>query len=383
MDKKTIVIINSNYPKVDNRYGDVFVHSRLKYYQQHFDIKVIGWVKGIEDHSWVYEGIHAELVNTPEKVAQKIDTYRPVAIGFHFLWGWMDKVIVRKYDVPMFVWVHGSEALGWYRRLFTFQIKQPLAFLRYMVRNTIQMFQMHNVISYANKGNRIQFIFVSDWMRRIAETDTMSRVKNVNYIPNPVDPSLFEYREKTVDFRKKILLIRSFDSRKYANDLAIDAILILSKEPFFKELSFAIYGKGRYFNKLTSKLKGFDNVQIFNHFIENKDIPSIHQHYGVFLCPTRQDAQGVSMCEAMSSGLVPITSNNTAIPEFVDSDSGFLTNSPAEIADAVRKLYNDPELFQRMSRHTARHIRSISSTDQVVSRELAMIRAAIGNDKTS
>ena len=48
---------------------------------------------------------------------------------------------------------------------------------------------------------------------------------------------------------------------------------------------------------------------------------------GIFICPTRQDAQGVSMCEAMSSGLVPITLYNTAIPECLPNDERLVNNN--------------------------------------------------------
>ena len=40
------------------------------------------------------------------------------------------------------------------------------------------------------------------------------------------------------------------------------------------------------------------------------------------------DSQGCSMCEAMSSGSVPITTNIVPpIPEFVDGKCGFLCES--------------------------------------------------------
>jgi L-malate glycosyltransferase len=382
MNKPTLVVVNSNYPNENNKYGDVFVHSRLKHYVSVFNIRVVGWKKRLPDTSFTYEGIHVDVVNTSDKLVGLIRSYQPDAIGFHFVEGWMFYDIIRPFKGPVFIWVHGSEALGWYRRLFQFNIAKPVVFLRYIARNTIQMFQLRQLINYANTNKRVHFIFVSKWMRSITEADTAAHFAAPNYIPNPIDPNVFSYHEKSVEMRKRILLIRSFDSKKYANDLAIEAILKLKDKPFFNELSFSIYGKGKYFAPLTGRLKDLPNVSLHNYFLENKEIPSVHIEHGVFLCPTRQDAQGVSMCEAMSSGLVPISSHNTAIPEFVThGESGFMSTSADEIAAFIELLYNNPDKYLQMSKKAAEHIRSISSTEYVVKRELELIQAALPSQR--
>jgi glycosyltransferase involved in cell wall biosynthesis len=381
MNKPRLAIVNSNYPNENNKYGDVFVHSRLKHYAQYFSIRVVGWNKKVQDYSFEYEGINVDVVNTSSKLIDKLKSYNPDVIGFHFVEGWMFKKIIKPFNRPVFIWVHGSEALGWYRRLFLFSISNIYPFARYVARNTIQMSQMHSLIKYANQEgpNKVQFIFVSKWMRSITEKDTLSKIKHAEYIPNPIDPLLFRYSPKSPEQRNKILLIRSFDSKKYANDIAVDAILKLSKKKFFPELAFTIYGVGKYFGPLTNMIKDFPNVSLNNYFLENKDIPKVHKDHGVFLCPTRQDAQGVSMCEAMSSGLVPISSNNTAIPEFVtDQVSGYLTASSDDIAKAVEFLHFNPDHFLAMSQEVSSHIQTISGTQSVVKREMRLLLNSIG-----
>ena len=68
------------------------------------------------------------------------------------------------------------------------------------------------------------------------------------------------------------------------------------------------------------------------------------------------DSQGVSRDEAMSSGLVPITTDITAIPEFVNHECGILT--PPEdyksISKGIIELYNNPEMFLQMSENAAK-----------------------------
>ncbi|MGR5966738.1 glycosyltransferase [Bacillus cereus] len=171
-----------------------------------------------------------------------------------------------------------------------------------------------------------------------------------------------------------MLLIRPFHNRKYANDIAAKAIIELSKFSEFKDLEFSIYGEGKYFNKDTERLKRFQNVKINNRFLKQEEIADMHKKFGVFLCPTRQDAQGVSMCEAMASGLVPITSNNTAIPEFVDQNrAGFLTKGPKDIANAILSLYHDPVGFKEMSKKASNRINEICSYEVTIEKELDKI----------
>lgn len=80
------------------------------------------------------------------------------------------------------------------------------------------------------------------------------------------------------------------------------------------------------------------------------------------------------MCEAMASGLVPVTSRNTAIPEFVmHGESGLLTESSDEIASALETLAANPALFARLSRGAAGDIRSLCAAESVTSRELRVL----------
>ncbi|MCZ8216505.1 MAG: hypothetical protein O9262_09725 [Cyclobacteriaceae bacterium] len=136
----------------------------------------MGWKKGVSDHSFVYEDIHVDVVNTKAKLIAKLNSYNPDAIGFHFIMGWMDKEIIRKFNGPILIWVHGGEALGWYRRLFQFSFPKILEFARYVARNTIQMVQMHNLIKYANTSDSVKMIFVSRWMKSITEKDTLTKI---------------------------------------------------------------------------------------------------------------------------------------------------------------------------------------------------------------
>lgn len=363
--------MDEGYPHPDHLMGDVFVHVRAKEYAKKHEVKVFSFFSKARELE--YEGIELRFLADIDSLTTAIKEYNPDRILIHFYQSWMLENVLQKFDLPVIIWVHGFEALGWYRRLFNFTWYSPVL-LNYIKKNTVQQYHFHKLIRYANRHERIQFVFVSDWMRRITETDSLAKIKRKSIIANPIDTKLFGYKEKDGEMRKKVLLLRSFDSRKYANDISVEAILKLSGKSFFEEIEFTLIGRGPFFDKLTPPLKNFKNVSLQQTAVRQVLIPEIHAAHGVFLCPTRQDAQGVSMCEAMSSGLVPITSDNTAIPEFVtDKETGFLTHNSDEVAAAIETMYHQPALFMKMSKATAVSTRKLCSLNEIVDKELKII----------
>jgi len=369
-----ILVLDINYPSDTNLYGDVFVHARVKgYVERGHDVHVLAFFT--RGASYTFEGIRVTCVSTLDELREAIAAIAPDVIAIHFFQGWMLEKLLERVDVPVVVWVHGGEALGWYRRLFDVRVNGEFA--RYVASNVLQLSRMRRLYRYiSSHRERAAIVFVSQWMRRIASIDTLSAVRPYSVIPNPIDTDLFPFERKDPELRGKILLIRSFGSRKYANDLAINAILALREHPYFRELSFTIVGSGQLFARLTAPLREMSNVTLVEGFMTRDAIQGLHKRHGVFLCPTRQDAQGVSMCEAMASGLVPITSKNTAIPEFVtDGESGYLCAGPDEIAAAMTDLWESPERFEKMSAAASRSIGAKASSIIVIPAELALMQS--------
>jgi L-malate glycosyltransferase len=367
-----ILILDENYPHLENLFGDVFVHVRVKEYAVHHEVKVFSFFH--TPRTLTYESVSIEFFDNKQSIIEAIKEFKPDRILIHFYQSWMLEELIKIIDVPVIIWVHGYEALGWYRRLFNYTLYSPVLF-NYIVRNTKQQYHFRQLIKYANRSGKVRFVFVSDWMRRITEADTLSIIKRYDVIANPIDVNLFKYVEKDHEDRKKILILRSFGTRKYANDIAVKAILILSERAVFKDLTFTIIGDGSLFDKLLQPLRKFSNISIKKGVVRHIEIPSVHKEHGIFLCPTRQDAQGVSMCEAMSSGLVPITSYNTAIPEFVaDNTSGILTRSPEEIADAIESLYKNPEKFKSLSGGASDNMRQLCDIKRIIEKESLIIK---------
>lgn len=318
---------------------------------------------------------------TMDEIFQTIIRDCPDACAIHFpVREFCDAYERYQPSMPFGLWFHGVETLSWRRRLFNFTPR--LGFLRYIHESHRQLRDLGEFLK-ANKENaNIRLIYVSQWMHDVAESDLGMRISRYHVIPNPIDGGHFAYHPKPAEQRHDILILRSFDSRKYANDLSMSAIDILARRfpDEFREMRFSIYGKGRYFSRLTAPMKSFPNVQCHEEFVPRAAIPPLHAKSGVFLCPTRQDAQGVSMCEAMAGGLVPVTSLSTAIPEFVENGKeGFLTRSVQEIAESLLLLSRTPGLFSRMSAAAATRAHSQCDAVQIGDREMAILSSPVSS----
>ena len=80
----------------------------------------------------------------------------------------------------------------------------------------------------------------------------------------------------------------------------------------------------------------------------------------------------------MSSGLIPVTNAVTAIPEFVDDSCGILAPGEDfhEMAEGIKRIYHDPELFLNMSENAARRVRNQSSRELTIGKEINLIYQA-------
>ena len=133
-------------------------------------------------------------------------------------------------------------------------------------------------------------------------------------------------------------------------------------------------GDGKLFDEILEPLRKFDNVIIQRGFLKQNEIADLHKEYGVFLTPTRMDAQGVSRDEAMASGLVPVTNAVAAIPEFVDGKCGILApkNDYLEMAKGIEEIVNSTEKFTVMSENCSQRVKAQTSARLIINAELVL-----------
>ena len=367
------LLLSNHYPAYDDLYRNGFLHTRVSAYQAQGLAVDVFRLRPNEPVSYQeFENVDV-ITGSQAALANMLGSGSYQSVLVHFLDPQMWEVL-RKHALPTIVWVHGSEIQPWWRRahnylsaeqqqLGTLESERRLGFWR----NLLNPMPAH-----------LQLVFVSHHFAEEVMEDLGFRLPKNQYriIHNPINTQLFSYQEKPPEQRKKILSIRPYVSRTYANDLSVKAIQLLAQKPWFSELQFRLIGDGPLFEETLAPLRQYANVRIDKGYLKQSEIAELHKDYGVFLCPSRMDTQGVSGDEAMASGLVPITNRVGAIPEFVDDECGFLAapESFIELSDAIETLFLNPRTFQEKSLRARQRVVMQSDTLQISQAELNLIR---------
>ncbi len=372
-----VLVITPDYPSTHNLYLSAFAHSRnIEYMKNNIDIQVAA----ISPNNWyqtyyeidgisVLSGRYIDLKSLLSRKQYKV-------IVAHFADENLYSIFEGYIQNEKLIFIcHGPETIFRYltnvcRPYFT----KELPYIDYS--STFDLREKF-VLEYAQKEN-VEWVFVSRWLKDFSEKILNTRFKNAHCIHNLIHAELFPYNEKCADDRKKILIIRKFDNiRFHSIDQSVLAILELSRRPFFKDLSFEVYGDGNYYDPLVAPLKQFENIHFHRTFIPNDKLKEIHKNFGILLIPSRHDSQGVAMQEAASSGLVVIGSDVTTVSHFMNPSENHTLASPdnpIELADIIERLYYNPDEFLEISKRMSQEIQQLCGVENTVLREIKLIR---------
>jgi glycosyltransferase involved in cell wall biosynthesis len=373
------LVVSNLYPTYGNLYRNAFVHTRVQGYRERGLRAEVFRVRPDQEAEYdEYESVDV-VTGGDAELRGVLAGGRHRSVMVHFLDRTMWSVLRELTgSVRVVVWVHGFDVQPWWRRRFVYDGEEDIR--RAQEASEERMGFWREVFGEA--GPHVHFVFVSQYLAETAFADVGVALDPGRYsvIHNPIDVDLFAFRPKDPDQRLRVLSIRPFASTTYANDLTVAAVLRLSREPWFEELEFRIVGDGPLFEETVAPIRSFPNVQLEQRFLTQREIAVLHREYGVFLVPTRMDTHGVSRDEAMSSGLVPVSTAVGAVPEFVDDDSGILVpGEDAEaLAAAVARLRADPDLFLRLSAGAADRVRRQSARADVLDDELRVLRGTAG-----
>jgi glycosyltransferase involved in cell wall biosynthesis len=172
---------------------------------------------------------------------------------------------------------------------------------------------------------------------------------------------LEEYEDKSInsgiavkykiDKNKTILLSASRLDREKRVGVILNACSLIKDKVEFQLL---ITGKGKDRKNLEAiALKnGISEKVIFTGVVSQSELKDLYKISDIFLTASEVELQGLSIMEAMASGLPVIASNSMAIPELVKDDiSGFLfePGNGADAGEKILKLANDKILREKMS----------------------------------
>lgn len=376
-----VLVVTPDYPSTHNLYLCAFAHSRSRYYLDQglrFQVASISegrWYQTMYEHEGVsvFCGDYGSLKRLLSKKQYKV-------IITHFV------------DLPLFQIYDGYIST----EQLIFICHAPEVRFRVLGNVCRPYFTaplIHSEISeefdkreayikkYAEKDN-VEWVFVSEWLMKTGTELNGTEFHNKRVINNLIDEKHFPYFEKKIEDRKKILIIRKFDNtRQHSIDQSILAILELSRRKFFDELTFEVYGDGNYWEELTAPIKQFSNVRLYRTFIPNKDIGEVFRNNGILLIPSRHDSQGVAMGEGASSGLVPVGSCVSAVPDFMNPEENNTLadpESPSELADIIERLFYNPDEFLEISKRMSKETQERCNSEKTVMEEVRLIQEKLG-----
>jgi glycosyltransferase involved in cell wall biosynthesis len=382
LGRSETLLLTNHYPQYDDLYRNGFVHTRVRAYQAH-GVSVDVFRLRPKSTTSFHEFQNVDVTTGGQSALHKLlnsGRYRSVLV--HFLAPEMWEVLEQYPSLRKIVWVHGSEIQPWHRREYNIQSEQER--IKAMRESDRRMAFWRGILS--PMAPNLKLVFVSRYFAEEVFEDLGFRLPDDGYtiIHNPIDTELFSYQEKPVEQRKRVLSIRPYASRTYANDLSVKAILRLSENPCFNDMEFRMIGDGKLFDETLEPLQKFSNVIIERRFLSHGEIAALHKEFGIFLVPSRMDTQGVSRDEAMASGLVPVTNAVAAIPEFVDDQCGILAGPEDAdgLAAGLARLYEEPALYESLSRAAAARVRKQTDSEHVVGLEVGLFKAgsAVGSE---
>jgi glycosyltransferase involved in cell wall biosynthesis/spore maturation protein CgeB len=370
-----VLVVTNIYPSENELYRNMYVHKRVLAYKAeglHAGLMRFGGTAYRNFREFEGVNVLEGRKETLDRIlaGNGIDT---VCIHYlrHEIW---DAIKPHLNRLRLIIWCHGMDIQPWWRREFLYSNEEELAKGK---EESGKKQALWRDVFAEMRTHKIHLVFVSKYFYKTICDDYEIALPESKYsiIHNYIDTDLFAYIKKPPSQRKMILSIRHFSSGVSANDLTVKCIEELSFKPFFSELFFHIIGDGPLYEKTVEPLRKYINVKLERKFLTQKEIAEIYTMYGVFLCPSRMDSQGVSRDEAMSSGLVPITSAVAAIPEFADDSCAIM--APAEdhlkLAEGIETLYFNEQLFSEMSEKAAQKVRSLSGKKHTIEREIELI----------
>jgi glycosyltransferase involved in cell wall biosynthesis len=260
---------------------------------------------------------------------------------------------------------HGTESV-WSSIIYPYDGNFLERITKFLYRITIDLHK-RRVLKDFILTYRPKLIFVSKSWRKY--TLDIINIKKVPYkiIYNPIDKELFRFRQRNGSL-KRIICMRSHDTRKYALDIIIK---------MFRNSKYRIdtYGCGRllpYHKRLAKRYNS--NVKFIEKFYMHKQLGELYREYDLGVMLTRLDAQGVSACEMMQTGLPIITSDIFGNKEFTEKGCIRIPNDTKIRIDDVLERLNKRSVMMKLSREAHEYMDNKLDTKKIIEAELECLK---------
>lgn len=223
--------------------------------------------------------------------------------------------------------------------------------------------------------------------------DKYKFTKNIHIIQTGIETSKF-YKEKfnlkDINSLKKKLGIKKKDFvvmtvSRLAKEKSVDRIINNHKELVkkYSNMKLLIVGDGPDIDKLKDEAKslGVSDSVIFTGKVPLSDIPIYYQLGNVFVTASKSETQGLTVVEAISSSLpIVAVKDDSFVNSVIEDFNGFVFTDDEKYINSISKLYEDKDLYNRLS-NQSRLLSEDFSSEYFALKVLKVYETAIENYK--
>ena len=223
--------------------------------------------------------------------------------------------------------------------------------------------------------------------------DKYKFTKNIHIIQTGIETSKF-YKEKfnlkDINSLKKKLGIKKKDFvvmtvSRLAKEKSVDRIINNHKDLVkkYSNMKLLIVGDGPDIDKLKDEAKslGVSDSVIFTGKVPLSDIPIYYQLGNVFVTASKSETQGLTVVEAISSSLpVVAVKDDSFVNSVIEDFNGFVFTDDEKYINSISKLYEDKDLYNRLS-NQSRLLSEDFSSEYFALKVLKVYETAIENYK--
>ena len=143
--------------------------------------------------------------------------------------------------------------------------------------------------------------------------------------------------------------------------LALQALALLRDKP----IRYVLVGRGEQMENLQALARELEisNRVIFTGY--RSDVPELYPAADAFFFPSIREGLSVALMEAMASGLPSIVGKIRGNTDLIDDgvEGVYMPLTPEGAAEAIEKLYDDPELRSRLGEAAREKVRRFSAPE--------------------
>lgn len=168
----------------------------------------------------------------------------------------------------------------------------------------------------------------------------------------------------------------------------IDTILKAAKILFDKNINFVLNiggnGKEKEKDRLTKLTENLGVEKICHFVYDIPDKKDYLENLSIFVAPSRSEAFGINICEAMERSLPVVSTDVGGIPEIIDNnETGILceTDNAKDLADNLEKLINNFELRKNLGNNGRKKVEELFDREIAIKEHIDLYKSMIENNK--